>query len=278
MDFDPYKILKVDPSADEEVVSAAYRALSKKYHPDLNKSPEAQTQMQAVNKAYNLLRDPASRAKVDAELDKKNKQQADSSANYRNTTIRPNPDPPYSPRYGTSNWKSSASDISKKAQERIRVAQPGPDTFYLYQKRLVDEGQNKLMRIAVYHDKLFGKVCNINATAPDAAGRVSSGSVFLHSLEMFDLTDAVNEALAVIEKPSSPIETTADHAVFYRKKISGLNSSYLVVEVIKPHKSDSKQVLFLIGERRGEGVISSQTEKQLRQIERILTEAFTAMR
>ena len=31
---DPYKVLQVLPSADQVVLSAAYRALAQKYHPD----------------------------------------------------------------------------------------------------------------------------------------------------------------------------------------------------------------------------------------------------
>ncbi len=278
MEFDPYKVLKVDPSADDEVISAAYRALSKKYHPDVNKTPEAQNQMQKVNRAYYMLRDPPSRAKVDQELARQNRP-GDSAGNYSNVGQRPgNPAPSYRPSYGNMARRPSASDIINKVQERIKVAQPGPDTYYLYQKRLVDDSQKKMLRVAVYHDKLFGKVCNINATAPDARGRASSGSVYLQSLEMFDLTDAVNEALAILDKAVDPIETNADHTVYLRKKMNGLNNTYMVVEVVKYHRDLNKQVLFLIGERKGEGVVSSQTAKQLHQVERIFTEAFAQMR
>ncbi len=287
MDFDPYKVLKVDPTADAEVISAAYRALSKKYHPDLNKTPEAQNQMQMVNKAYEMLRDPASRAKVDADINR-NRRVETPPQNYSNPNnswgnTRPsNPAPSYNPRYGTGNVSPTQSysnpEPIARTDDRRRVAEPSPNTFYIYQKRLVDDSQKKILRVAVYHDSLFGKICNINASAPDSNGRVSSGSVFLQNIEMFDVTDAANEALAVIQKPTEPIEMNSDHDVFYRRKINGLNNSYLVIEVIKQARSNVKEALFLIGERRADGVVSSQTEKQLIQIERILTEAFALMR
>ncbi len=38
---DPYKILQVDPEAEDEVIVAAYRRLARKYHPDVAAGPEA---------------------------------------------------------------------------------------------------------------------------------------------------------------------------------------------------------------------------------------------
>ena len=44
-----YKILQIDPSAEPEVVQAAYRRLAQKYHPDANAifrryTPDARTE------------------------------------------------------------------------------------------------------------------------------------------------------------------------------------------------------------------------------------------
>jgi hypothetical protein len=58
---DYYKVLQVDPSAEPEVIEAAYRALSKKYHPDINRTPEAQSRMSQINTAYDVLGDPSKR-------------------------------------------------------------------------------------------------------------------------------------------------------------------------------------------------------------------------
>lgn len=62
---DPYKTLQVDPEADAEVVEAAYRRLARKYHPDVNTSPEAAERMKAINAAYQLLHDPVRRGEYD---------------------------------------------------------------------------------------------------------------------------------------------------------------------------------------------------------------------
>ena len=62
---DPYKVLQVDPEAEEEVIEAAYRRLAKKYHPDVSPGPDAQERMVRINQAWELLRDPTRRAAVD---------------------------------------------------------------------------------------------------------------------------------------------------------------------------------------------------------------------
>ena len=52
---DYYVILQVDPQAEEEVIEAAYRRLAVKYHPDHNRSPEANHRMKLINVAYEVL-------------------------------------------------------------------------------------------------------------------------------------------------------------------------------------------------------------------------------
>ena len=63
---DPYKTLGVTRSASEDDIRAAYRALAKRYHPDLNAGrPEAAERFKTVAAAYDLLSDPARRARFD---------------------------------------------------------------------------------------------------------------------------------------------------------------------------------------------------------------------
>lgn len=45
-------IFAVAPDADFATVKAAYRALVKQYHPDLNPSPAAHSKMPAINQAF----------------------------------------------------------------------------------------------------------------------------------------------------------------------------------------------------------------------------------
>jgi hypothetical protein len=62
---DAYKVLQVDPSAEREVIEAAYRRLARKYHPDVNPAPGAAERMRELSAAYDLLRDPDQRAEYD---------------------------------------------------------------------------------------------------------------------------------------------------------------------------------------------------------------------
>ena len=63
--FDPYKVLQVDSEAEDEVIQAAYRRLARKYHPDLAETPEAAAKMASINRAWEMIGDPASRAAYD---------------------------------------------------------------------------------------------------------------------------------------------------------------------------------------------------------------------
>ena len=47
--------LQLSPGATEAEVKAAYRRLSKQYHPDVSKDPEAKEKFIAINEAYNFL-------------------------------------------------------------------------------------------------------------------------------------------------------------------------------------------------------------------------------
>ena len=65
---DWYKILQVHPTDEPEVIHTAYRRLALMYHPDVNKSSQANGMMAALNRAYEVLGDPDKRAAYDREL------------------------------------------------------------------------------------------------------------------------------------------------------------------------------------------------------------------
>lgn len=62
--IDYYVVLQVDPSAEPEVVRAAYRALAQKYHPDVD-GGGAPERMVEINRAWDVLCNPETRALYD---------------------------------------------------------------------------------------------------------------------------------------------------------------------------------------------------------------------
>ena len=64
-----YELLEIQPTASDEVIKMAYKALVKKYHPDVyDGDPEyAKEMFQKVNEAYEILINPESRKNYDRE-------------------------------------------------------------------------------------------------------------------------------------------------------------------------------------------------------------------
>ncbi len=62
-----YAILGIKHTGDQKAIRAAYLALIKKYHPDINASPEAHSKTEEANHAYSVLRNKKTKEKYDAE-------------------------------------------------------------------------------------------------------------------------------------------------------------------------------------------------------------------
>jgi curved DNA-binding protein CbpA len=64
---DPYAVLGIPRDASGQQVQRAYRRLAKRYHPDLHPDAQTSQQMRRINRAWETLSRPASRARYDAE-------------------------------------------------------------------------------------------------------------------------------------------------------------------------------------------------------------------
>jgi molecular chaperone DnaJ len=63
---DYYEVLGIARDADAKAIKEAFRTLAMKYHPDRNKSPDAEEKFKEIAEAYAILSDPRKRADYDS--------------------------------------------------------------------------------------------------------------------------------------------------------------------------------------------------------------------
>ena len=63
---DYYEILGVKRDSDVNAIKSAYRKLARKYHPDVNKTKEAEEKFKDINEAYEVLSDKNKRQRYDS--------------------------------------------------------------------------------------------------------------------------------------------------------------------------------------------------------------------
>lgn len=62
---DYYEVLGISKTANQDDIKNAFRSLARKYHPDVNKEPDAEEKFKEINEAYGVLSDPDKRAAYD---------------------------------------------------------------------------------------------------------------------------------------------------------------------------------------------------------------------
>lgn len=151
---DYYRILMVDPEADPEVITAAFRVLARRLHPDRDITGVEEFRMAELNRAYGVLRDPEKRQKYDAER--------------RLTPVGPGTDADEeAPRPGglAARWN---------AVEEARTASPRPTTMAGHDARL-DFGR--------YAGMTLREVASQDLEYLRWLARHSSGLRFRHDIE-----------------------------------------------------------------------------------------------
>jgi curved DNA-binding protein CbpA len=114
-----YDNLKVARDAPIEVIRAAYRSLSQKYHPDKNKdNPRAAEIMAIINASYTVLSDPEKRKEHDAWIAGMERSGKASSGFFRESRGPASPAAPKTPPHkGPAPPSASASHGAGKSQQ-----------------------------------------------------------------------------------------------------------------------------------------------------------------
>jgi DnaJ-class molecular chaperone len=95
-----YEILGVVKESSNEEIASAFRILAKKYHPDLNKSPDAKAKFISIYEAFSILRDPEKRSVYDSiTFGAHAKHKEEQGTSY-------------------SNWRKTANEEAKKHSEK----------------------------------------------------------------------------------------------------------------------------------------------------------------
>jgi DnaJ-class molecular chaperone len=62
-----YEVLGLTPEATSDEIKRAFRKKALKYHPDMNRSPDAATRFKEAYEAYRFLKDAAAKAEYDTQ-------------------------------------------------------------------------------------------------------------------------------------------------------------------------------------------------------------------
>jgi hypothetical protein len=154
-----YDVLQVSPWCDPEVIQAAYRALARTRHPDVNRAADAEDQMRRLNVAYQTLSDPTRRMRYDEELALEAARPITARptpAPVEKPVTRPAPPPPTPIRPRPSAASSSYAGATGHGGHTGHAAHaasvpPAAPTPSPYQTTIFDAGGNMLLpRSAIY--------------------------------------------------------------------------------------------------------------------------------
>jgi curved DNA-binding protein CbpA len=131
---DYYKILEIKQSATLDEIKKAYRSLSKRYHPDMNKN--GVEQFKSINEANSVLSDPAKRKVYDTQY----------SVHFK---------PKNSPQSAPSNSPQTTSKTSTSTKVTTQGKSSSSSTITVNGVKINVSGNNTTTNIRVVNGKVI---------------------------------------------------------------------------------------------------------------------------
>jgi DnaJ-class molecular chaperone len=135
---DYYKILELKQTANLEEIKKAYRALSKRYHPDINKN--GIEQFKAINEANSVLSDAVKRKAYDMQY---------------NTHFKPKSTQQTAP----TNSKQATSNTTNTIKSYTQTKSTSSSTITVNGVKINVSGNNTTTNIRVVNGKVIIETC-----------------------------------------------------------------------------------------------------------------------
>ena len=155
---DYYQILQIPFGSSTDQIKMAYKSQAKRWHPDLNPGIDTTTQMQDINEAYLILRDPGKRARYNEEHRSFNKFK-------------------YSRTEKQKGYKSQAKTAQKEYQQ---------EKEYEFQDETLKGWMETARKEAIaYVKQTFREVGELSITAAKATGEAMINAVIRYTISGF---------------------------------------------------------------------------------------------
>lgn len=125
----PYRVLGLSQNADIKSIKAAYITLSKKYHPDVNTSPQAGDQFRAVSEAYEVIGSAVAKKRYDDKLAAERRQNPYKSCAQSRGGTHPPPRPPRPPDNIHVRWENYLNEEKLNRERRAQYVRMRKNPF-----------------------------------------------------------------------------------------------------------------------------------------------------
>ena len=194
-----YEILEVSEKSSSEVITGAYKALTKKYHPDISKDALASEKMKIINLAYEVLSDPIKRAEYDRKIHLNlNNKTTDMGNSYSSSNSN-----------SRNRYESYDEHDRKKAQQQAEERRKREYT----RKREEEEKARKEAEARYYKQEAERKAAELKAEAKrkkkrDNIWKIAIFLLFLAAVNQYYKSKLINDTPKAIPTPSIYLQST----------------------------------------------------------------------